>query len=64
MANSCINCGTKIYHGICSNCEEENYIFQNQILADDMNISISDEFAQKVESQKGVQKSRLKGMKP
>lgn len=43
---SCENCGTKLYDGICQNCQEELYIYTNQY--DDMDKPISDEFMQKV----------------
>ena len=64
MAKSCINCGTRIYNGICPNCEEENYIFQTQIDADGMDIDLSDEFIEKVVSQEPIQKARLKRSTP
>ena len=48
----CSDCGTKIYNGRCSNCHEELYIFEEQIYKDGMNITLSDKFVKKIESQK------------
>lgn len=55
---ACENCGCRIYNGICTNCEEENYIFETQYewLPD----NISEEFQEKVTEQKLVQKERLR----
>lgn len=46
----CENCGTKKYGGICSNCQEELYIFTNQY--EHMVKPISDEFADKILKQR------------
>lgn len=50
MANYCPNCGNKTSGGICSNCQEELYIFTYQY--DDMEGEISDSFAEKIKEQK------------
>lgn len=31
MASHCLNCGEKVYRGLCTNCHEENYI-ENQYM--------------------------------
>ena len=49
---NCIDCGSKIYGGICPNCQEELYIFETQIYPDGMDIILSDDFTRKVKEQK------------
>ena len=46
----CENCGCRMYGGICSNCQEELYIFENQ--SADIDFPLSDEFMQKVKEQR------------
>lgn len=46
----CENCGCKIYNGVCSNCYEELYIFENQ--NEFITEPLSDEFVEKVKKQK------------
>jgi hypothetical protein len=50
MSNYCPDCGCKVYGGICSNCQEELYIFENQ--NEFLPESLSDEFAEKVKEQR------------
>lgn len=44
----CENCGCKMSNGLCSNCQEEAYIIENQFEYID---TISDEFAEKAKKQ-------------
>jgi len=48
MAN-CPDCGTKLSGGICSNCQEEAYILENQ--ADYITEPVSEDFAEKARAQ-------------
>ncbi len=50
MSSHCEDCGCKVYGGICSNCQEELYIYENQ--NEFMIQPISDEFMNKVEEQR------------
>jgi len=54
----CENCGTKLSGGICSNCQEELYIFteQNEFLPD----NISDDFNNAVKEQRIKAKKNIK----
>ncbi len=54
MSKHCEDCGTKMYGGICSNCQEELFVYENQY--EDMDKPISDEFMEKVSEQR--QKAR------
>lgn len=46
----CEDCGTKILAGVCPNCQEELYIWQEQMDGDDR-CKASKEFSDKVDSQ-------------
>lgn len=48
----CEDCGTTISRGVCPNCEEELYIYDNQICEMDEPIVIGKEFAKKVSEQR------------
>lgn len=50
MANYCEDCGCRIYNGVCSNCNEELYIYENQYGF--MEKPISKEFMEKVKDQR------------
>ena len=56
--NNCPDCGTKLSNGICPNCHEESHIMINQIMADGMDITVSDEFAEKVREQTEKRKKK------
>jgi hypothetical protein len=58
----CEDCGTKLSGGICSNCSEELYIYNEQyeFLPD----QISDKFMDKVREQNEKEKKRKKSLKP
>ncbi len=45
----CINCGCSMINGLCSNCDEEACIFENQ--HDYLGDYLSDEFIEKVKYQ-------------
>ncbi len=45
----CENCGTTLQNGICPNCQEELYIYENQ--AEFLPDYISDNFIDKVKQQ-------------
>jgi hypothetical protein len=45
----CSDCGCKISGGVCSNCQEELYIVENQI--EYITEPLSDEFANEVQKQ-------------
>lgn len=47
----CDNCGTRLSGGVCPNCQEESYIYENQIFVDGTDIELSDDFAEKVNQQ-------------
>lgn len=46
----CEDCGCKVYGGICSNCQEEHFIIENQY--EYIDFPLSDEFLQKAKEQK------------
>lgn len=46
----CEDCGTKMYGGICSNCQEELYIIENQ--SDAIDWPLSEEFTDKAAEQR------------
>lgn len=46
MSNYCENCGCRTSNGVCQNCQEERYIFENQY--EYMDKPISEEFMKKV----------------
>lgn len=56
MPKTCENCGTRLNYGICSNCQEELYIVENQ--AEFIENPLSDEFVQKVKEQRQFLKER------
>ena len=47
---SCEDCGTRLSGGICPNCKEELYVFENQWQEDPF--ELSDDFLKKVEEQR------------
>lgn len=53
MSKSCPDCGSRISGSYCSWCNEERCIFENQIYRDDYDQELSQEFADKVNEQKG-----------
>ena len=55
---ACEDCGTKLDGGICPNCSEELYIFENQY--EFLPESLSDEFADKIKEQREKESHRLK----
>ena len=57
----CENCGCRTSMGICSNCEEENYILTFQ--ADAIDFPLSDDFIRKAKEQEKAQHKRLKKRK-
>lgn len=48
MSNYCPDCGGKTSAGVCSNCQEELYILENQ---SEYIEEVSPEFAEKAEEQ-------------
>jgi hypothetical protein len=48
--NRCENCGSTLRSGICTNCQEELYIYQHQMEPEDRR-KMSKEFSDKVEQQ-------------
>ena len=57
MSGYCLDCGSKMDAGICSNCKEELYVLTFQ--SDDLPEQVSDEFARKAEEQrKELQRSK------
>jgi len=56
MGNYCEDCGCRTTGGICSNCQEELYIFENQ--HEDMETPVSDKFVEKIKEQKEYLKHR------
>lgn len=50
--SACDDCGTKLSDGICPNCCEELFIYEEQILRHDMDIQPSEEFMRKVDEQR------------
>ena len=56
----CENCGTRLSGGICPNCHEELWIFDNQITPDGTDIELSEDFIEKVNQQRDqVHKSKM-----
>ena len=53
---TCPDCGCRTERGICSNCQEELYIIENQ--SEFIEEPVSDEFAKKAEEQKEYLKQR------
>ena len=53
---TCEDCGTRMYSGICSNCQEELYIVENQ--SDSITEPLSQEFLAKVDEQKQLLEDR------
>ena len=51
----CSDCGTKLSGSICSNCDEELYIFTEQY--EYLPKTLSDEFADKIREQQVYQQS-------
>ena len=47
----CPDCGCYLTSGICSNCQEELFIYENQIMVDGPDIELSQEFADKCHQQ-------------
>ena len=58
MSKYCENCGTRLCNGICPNCEEENYIAENQ--GDYIEEDFSDSFMEKVREQEQDRRERLR----
>lgn len=56
--NTCEDCGTKLSNGICPNCSEELYIYNEQY--EYLPETISDEFMDKVIEQEIKESHRLK----
>lgn len=56
MGNYCIDCGCKTSGDVCSNCQEELYIIENQ--GEFINYSVSDDFACKVFAQQNYLNSK------
>ena len=56
MSEHCEDCGCKVYGGICSNCQEEHFIMENQYHEDPY--PVSDEFLEKAAEQKELLKIR------
>lgn len=52
----CEDCGTRLYGGVCSNCQEELYIVENQY--EHIDKPLSPQFLQKVEEQKQLLEDR------
>ena len=55
---SCPDCGCRINNGICSNCQEELYILENQ--AEFIDRPVSDGFAEEAKQQKEYLRKRKK----
>lgn len=53
---TCEDCGTRMYSGICSNCQEELYLVENQ--SDGITEPLSQEFLAKVDEQKQLLEDR------
>ena len=56
MSQYCEDCGCKTSNGVCSNCQEELYIMNEQY--HEAPYQLSDEFKEKVSKQKALLKSR------
>ena len=53
----CEDCGSPIYKRGCTNCNEESYIYYDQVLPE--NVQVSDKFLNKVkQQQKSFKKHR------
>lgn len=60
MADYCEDCGCKRYGGICSNCQEELYIYENQ--SEYADAPYSEEFIEKVgEQRRELNKKAISG---
>lgn len=53
---SCEDCGCRMYGGICSNCQEELYIMENQ--SDYEDFSVTQEFMNAADEQRQLLKER------
>lgn len=53
----CEDCGTKLSGGICPNCSEELYIYENQY--EYLPEQLSDEFTDKVKEQRIKEENRV-----
>ncbi len=58
MIKYCEDCGTRLSGGVCSNCQEELCIMENQILVDGLDIDVSQDFADKSIEQREELKRR------
>jgi len=56
MRGYCVDCGCPTSNGICSNCQEELYIIENQ--AEYIDEPVSNEFAEKAVEQALLLKHR------
>jgi len=54
----CIDCGCKIYSGLCSNCHEEAYIMDVQAAGMDLDFEFSREFQDKAGEQRKVARTQ------
>lgn len=59
MGRYCENCGCLLSGGICSNCQEELYIIENQ--SEYIEKPLSEEFMRKANEQKEELKRRSNG---
>ena len=50
MSNYCSDCGCRTERGVCSNCQEELYILDNQ--SEFISHPVSDDFADKAKAQR------------
>jgi len=50
---TCEECGSRLREGLCTNCQEELYIYEYQ--AEDCDFPLSDEFMEKVREQREKQ---------
>jgi hypothetical protein len=57
---TCPDCGSKVYDGICENCQEELHIYENQILqeTEEPFTQVGQEFMDKVNEQKEIVKRK------
>jgi hypothetical protein len=55
---TCLDCGCRLISGVCSNCQEELFIIENQ--ADDIVQPLSDEFVKKAKDQREYLKKQEK----
>ncbi len=56
MKKYCTDCGCRLCNGVCSNCQEELYILENQ--NEWIDCPVSDEFIEKARDQKRIVKRR------